>query len=298
MDPFVSLSFGSELTCLSLNPRANWVDNDLVPGEPALANLRGPSDLIVYGWGTSFLDGQKKTAISGVIRNPRMVDLNLSGKFSMAEFGGGDGLGSVKIAKARQRLQSGNWCQALSTYENEYGTFAMSFLSAFSFGASKERYRHALGAIWQTLPGDLSENLTMARGIDRIEKNSLLIRELNEAGIIVGKDAESRKKDFKSLISKALVYPAALIPGDFPESQIPARMALLTRLFSETGLFPMVGQSNSVADFTAAFHEACYQLVSQWGEAHPQDVGLAKEFIAIMLKNGLAGMSNQRTWPE
>jgi len=297
MDPFVSLTFGSELSCLSLNPRTTWVDNDLAR-ESVLNNLRGPSDLIVYGWGTSFIDGQKKTAISGVIRNPRLVDMNGSAKFYMKEFGSGDGLGTVKIAKARQRLQTGNWCQAFSAFENEFGTFSMAFSSAFSFGASKGIYRNALAANWLMMPGGLGTNPVMERGIDRIEKNGSLINELKDSGILKGNDAKERKLEIEVIFSKAFIHPPGLIPGDLPAEKIPARMALLARLLNETGLFELSGNTNSLESFTTALHEACYQFVSNWSQAHPQDVALAKDLIAILRTNGLTGMAEQLPWPD
>ncbi len=296
MDPFVSLSFGSELSCLSLNPRTTWVGNDLAE-EASLANIRGPSDLLVYGWGTSFLDGVRKTAISGVIRNPRLVDMNPSAKIIMKEFGSGDGLGAMKIAKARQRLQTGNWCQAFSAFENEFGTFSMAFSSAFSFGDSKGIYRNVLAANWLMLPG-AGMNPVMERAIDMVEKNVSFISELKEAGILKGNKTEERKLEIKSVLSRAFNYPPGLIAGDVPAEQIPARMALLARLLNETGIFKLSGNSNSLESFTAAFNEASYQFISQWGQDHPQDVALAKDLIAILLKNGLTGMAKQLPWPE
>ena len=292
MDPLATISYGSELSCLYIKSGTNWVDNTKAfKGDLKLANIKSPIDFLLYYWGDSFLDGQKKMGISGVIRDPGIVNLNQSAKFFMKESGSGDGLGPARINKARQRLQSGNLCQALQVFENEYETFSMAFASAF--GIKKESYRSALASFWLMMPGDNGRNQKLAREIKKINNNGPLIQELNDAGLLKGNDPATREAEIFSIFSSTLIIPSSLIPEGIPEAQISARVALMARLFNETGLFQIAGNPTTIESFVSSFNDAISRFVSGWAQRHPDDISLAKDMVAILRENGLKGMSEQ-----
>lgn len=290
MDPFVSTSFGNQLSCVSIKPDVTWVDAELSGGPSPLDVIRSPVQMIVYNWGMSYWDGKEKSAVSAVIRDPRIVDLGQSSRFSMKLFGEGNGLPPALIAQARQDLQSGNWCRALSVFKDQYDNFAMAFLNAQE--VQNQALNTVLISAW-LIGARSSENARLSNAITKITANSQLTQDLVAAQFLKSPEPPRNRILVSTLFMPTLFGAQNVVDKELAPDQQAARIALIVRTFNETGIWKIESNPQTVASLDAAITSANQQMLSSWGASHPEDVSLAKDMMKAIEGRTLKGMSAQ-----
>lgn len=243
---------------------------------------------MLYFYGQSYLDGNLKSGLAAVIRQPQRVNLEQSVKFSLKDLGKHEGLGVSRIAEARRQLQLGNWCKSLSAFENEYSTFTFAFLKAF--GVGPKHLGRALDSIW--LVSNKKGKTRLQASIESISANKLLVKELLAAGFVTNSTPEVVQSDVWQLIRNMLLNQMPDSP-DLPPEAVPARIALLVRVLQETGVWQIEGTPQTTESLSEAVGLSSQRMLERWALDHPNDVALATDLLRALDGHSLAGMSPQ-----
>jgi hypothetical protein len=279
-DPLSSKGFGVDLSCLTI--QSKWTitaEGELDNRTQKFGRIQSDADVLAYLWGTPPLTPEKyKTAWSAVIRNPRVVDLAKSSKFSMALNGMTQGLSPARLAAGRRALQEGNLCKALAVYENDYGSFIHSLIAAAVPLTGNEKI-----AAFPVEPFSFGREGALPlfkAGASALAADAALVKDLVAAGKIKLSDRPEIDEVFFFNLIQTSFNRIAGSGGTFfirdPEVNA-AEVELLRRIAVGTKIIQIDSQVLDAQSLQKAVYLGLVDKITQWKAAHGDEVAFMTE---------------------
>lgn len=298
-DPLLSVSYGTELSCLQLRENTEVLlpkDHFRTVVPPARA-LGGREAVVLYRFVNGLIPVKMGGASSAVIRDRSAIDVRKSRRMSFSsnltisphlkpenrEFH--EKIDARDLKRAEDSLKDGDFCQALTVFENKFRTLYLSLFSAIRAlhkFEKEDQYRSYLKS------RDLASSLTpyFLNRLIHTSMNSEVFQKIKQ-NLITNKLLRDHATDVEASATMNSLFMRA-IGADGMTDWSSGEIAVVTQIVNEDQTFKLPLGISTNHEFSDRMDEAFDQLISNWVKDNPREFEFSKKLWTYWQERSLS----------